>query len=67
MSGGPSPSGSHLKKGGNKGFISEECGNWVEVDKPKPAHLYANVKTHKENSPYRLIMSSKGHSNRKIG
>ena len=48
------------KKWGDKGFISEECGNWVEVDNPKPAHLYANVKTHKENWPYRFIMSSRG-------
>ena len=44
--------------GGGKGWISEECSNWVEVDNPKPANLYANMKTHKENWPYRFIMSS---------
>ena len=49
-----------VKKWEDKGWISEECSNWVEVDNPKPANLYANVKTHKENWPYRFIMSSRG-------
>ena len=49
-----------VKKWGDKRFISEECGNWVEVDNPKPTHLYANVKAHEENWPYRFIMSSRG-------
>ena len=48
-----------VKKWGDKGWISEECSNWVEVDNPKPANLYANLKTHKENWPYRFIMSSR--------
>ena len=49
-----------VKKWEDKGFTSEECGNWTEVDNPKPANLYTNVKTHKENWPYRFIMSSRG-------
>ena len=49
-----------VKKWREKGFISEECSNWIEGDNPKPANLYVNVKTHKENWPYRFIMSSRG-------
>ena len=30
------------------------------VDNPKPAKLYANVKTHKTDWPYRFIMSARG-------
>ena len=49
-----------MKKWEEKGFISEECSNCVEADNPRPANLYDNVKTHKENWPYRFIMSSRG-------
>ena len=38
----------------------EEEEDWVKVNDPKPARLYANVKTHKDNWPYRFILSSKG-------
>ena len=43
-----------------EGVISVEEEDWVKVNDPKPARLYANVKTHKDNWPYRFILSSKG-------
>ena len=36
-----------------------EC-DWIVAGNPKPAKLYANIKTHKTNWPYRFIMSAKG-------
>ena len=35
--------------------ISEEEKDWVTVNQRKPARFYANIKTHKENWPYRFI------------
>ena len=43
-----------------EGVISAEEEDWVKVNDPKPARRYANVKTHKDNWPYRFILSSKG-------
>ena len=43
----------------NDVFSSEEA-NWVRVDNPKPAELYANVKTHKNGWPFRFILSDRG-------
>ena len=39
--------------------ISGEEEDWVIVNQPNPARLYANIKTHKENWPYRFILSSR--------
>ena len=44
---------------GDDGLSEEEC-NWIKVHNPKPATIYANIKTHKEDWPYRFIMSAKG-------
>ena len=43
-----------------EGVISAQEEDWVKVNNPKPARLYANVKTHKDNWSYRFILSSKG-------
>ena len=42
------------------GIISVEEEDWVKVNDPKPARLFASVKTHQDNWPYRFILSSKG-------
>ena len=34
--------------------------NWIVVDNPNPAKLYANIKTHKTDWSYRFIMSARG-------
>ena len=36
------------------------------MDQPKPARLYANIKAHKENLPYRFILSSRGSATEKL-
>ena len=41
------------------GFLDDEVRSWVTNDNPKPANLYANIKTHKDNWPYRFIMSAR--------
>ena len=46
--------------------ISEEEKDWVIVNQPKPTRLYANIKTHKENWPYRFILSSRGSATEKL-
>ena len=48
------------RKWGREGVLEESVCNWIVVENPKPAKLYANVKTHKENWLYRFIMSSRG-------
>ena len=48
------------RKWEREGVLEESVCNWIVVENPKPAKLYANVKTHKENWPYRFIMSSRG-------
>ena len=40
--------------------ISIEVSDWVRVVNSKPALIYANVKTHKENWPYKYIISARG-------
>ena len=40
--------------------LSSEEANWVKTDNPKPAKLYANVKTHKNGWPFRFILSARG-------
>ena len=42
-----------------RGFLDDEVRSWVTNDNPKPANLYANIKTHKDNWPYRFIMSAR--------
>ena len=49
--------GKEVRKG--RGFEKSVC-NRILVNNPNPAKLYANVKTHKENWPYRFIMFSRG-------
>ena len=39
---------------------------YIDVVNPKPALIYANVKTHKENWPYRYIMSARGTAMEKL-
>ena len=46
--------------------ISTEVSDWVRAVNPKPALIYANVKTHKENWPYRYIMSARGTAMEKL-
>ena len=48
------------RKWEREGVLEESVCSWIVVENPKPAKLYANVKTHKENWPYRFIMSSRG-------
>ena len=60
-----SPENSHIvvqwaKKWEREGVLEESVCNWMVLYNPKPAKLHASVKTHKENWPYRLTMSSKG-------
>ena len=43
----------------NEVLTSEEA-NWVRTDNPKPARLYANVKTHKNGWSFRFILSARG-------
>ena len=52
--------------GGGGGVISVEEEDWVKVNDPKPARLYANVKTHKDDWPYMFILSSKGTATEKL-
>ena len=40
--------------------LSSEEANWVRIDNPKPARLYANIKTHKNGWPFRFILSARG-------
>ena len=40
--------------------LSSEEANWVRIDNPKPARLYANIKTHKNRWPFRFILSARG-------
>ena len=35
--------------------LSSEEANWVGIDNPKPARLYANIKTHNNGWPIRFI------------
>ena len=42
-----------------RSFLDDEVRSWVTNDNPKPANLYANIKTHKDNWPYRFIMSAR--------
>ena len=42
-----------------RGFLDDEVQSWVTNDNPKPGNLYANIKTHKDNWPYRFIMSAR--------
>ena len=44
---------------GNEVLSNEEA-NWVRIDNPKPARLYANIKTHKNGWPCRFILSARG-------
>ena len=44
---------------GREGLLDDEVRSWVTNDNPKPANLYANIKTHKDNWPYRFIMSAR--------
>ena len=44
---------------GDEGLSEEAC-EWIKAHNPKPATLYANIKTHKTDWPYRFIMSSRG-------
>ena len=41
------------------GFIDDEVRSRVTNENPKPANLYANIKTHKDNWPYRFIISAR--------
>ena len=43
----------------NEVLKSEEA-NWVRIDNPKPARLYASVKTLKNGWPFRFILSARG-------
>ena len=40
--------------------LSSEEANWVRIDNPKPARLYANIKAHKNGWPFRFILSARG-------
>ena len=40
--------------------LSYEEANWVRIDNPKPARLYANIKTHNNEWPFRFILSARG-------
>ena len=42
-----------------RGFLDDEVRSWVTNDNHKPANLYANIKTHQDNWPYRFIMSAR--------
>ena len=44
---------------GDEGLSEEAC-EWIKAHNPKPVTLYANIKTHKTDWPYRFIMSSRG-------
>ena len=46
--------------------LSEEEEDWVIVNQPKPARIYANIKTHKKNWPYRFILFSRGSATEKL-
>ena len=49
-----------VRKRERAGVLEESVCNWIVVDNPEPAKLYANVKTHKTDWPYRFIMSARG-------
>ena len=42
-----------------RGFLDDEVRSGVTNDNPKPGNLYANIKMHKDNWPYRFIMSAR--------
>ena len=44
---------------GQEVLEDDEC-LWIKAHNPKPATLYANIKTHKPDWPYWFIMSSRG-------
>ena len=44
---------------GQEVLADDEC-LWIKAHNPKPATLYANIKTHKPDWPYKFIMSSHG-------
>ena len=44
---------------GEEVLSEDEC-LWIEAHKPKPAKVYANIKTHKPGWPYSFIMSARG-------
>ena len=44
----------------NNEVLSSEEANWVRIDNPKPARLYANIKIHKNGWPFRFILSARG-------
>ena len=41
-----------------RGVISEEQVNWICNDQPKPAVIYANIKTHYDHWPIRQLISA---------
>ena len=44
---------------GEEVLSEDEC-LWIKAHNPKPATVYANIKTHKPGWPYRFIMSARG-------
>ena len=53
------------RKWEREGVLEESVCNWIVVENPKPAKLYANVKTHKENWPVQIYHVLQGYSHRK--
>ena len=49
-----------MQKWESNEVLSSEEANWVRIDNPKPARLYANIKTHKNVWPFRFILSARG-------
>ena len=46
--------------------LSSEEANWVRTDNPKPARLYANVKTHNNGWPFRFFLSVRGSATKNL-
>ena len=49
-----------LLRGGKETKGYQKRNVWIRVHNPKPATIYANIKTHKTDYPYWLIMSAQG-------